>query len=307
MSLNRPALTLGPGDDGAKRARDLVSSVCVAIGRPELRESAELGVSELVSNAVMHGRDPIEVRVRGTRVHPRVEVRDGSAQRPVPPPIGAATDDDLMLTFGRGLSLVSRASVAWGADIEQDGKVVWFCPAAELSEGPGVEGRFTGHVEVPEPRTDRGDLVEIRVLDVPLDLFRGFANHFRELRREVRLLAVAHAENYPLAATLSDLFTALERQLRDGIGQEQLAEALAVGASRADVDVRIPPSAAGTLGRFLELLEVADEFCRQERLLALARTPEQVRFQRWFLGEFLGQAAGASPRPWPSDNGHAVH
>ena len=79
---------------------------------------------------------PIKVRVRGTWEHPRVEVIDGSTEPPILPgsePLG--DDDDLLLTFGRGLGIVARCSTAWGAEIEDDGKVVWFVPAARAQRG----------------------------------------------------------------------------------------------------------------------------------------------------------------------------
>lgn len=303
MPLNRPALTLTPGPLAVPDARGWVEQVCLDIGRADLIECAQLGVSELVTNAVMHGADPVQVRVRGTREHPRVEVRDASVERPVlPGPLALDESDDLLLTFGRGLSIVARVADAWGAEMESDGKIVWFAPATDFSED-GVEGQITGSVDPAEQRAEPVDPVDVEVRDVPLSLYVGFQNHFRELRREVRLLALAHARDYPLAKSLSDLFAALERQLRDGIGQSQLAGALASGAESADLHVRMPRAAAETLQRFLELLDVADEFCRQERLLALARSDEQVQFQRWFLGEYLRQAAGAAPTPWSADAG----
>lgn len=297
MPLNRPALTLGPGPRGVQDARRWVVQVCREIGRTDLIECAEIGISELVTNAIVHGADPIEVRVRGTVVHPRVEVHDASVESPVlPGPLAVEPDDDLLLTFGRGLSIVARASEAWGAEIEDDGKVVWFAPAPGLRED-GVEGSITGEAPTErEPAIE--DPVEVHVLGVPLRLYVGFQNHFRELRREVRLLALAHADDYPLASHLSRLFQALERQLRDGIGQAQLGQALAAGAVAADLHVRMPRAASITLQQFLDLLDLADEFCRQERLLALARTREQREFQRWFLGEYVRQAHGADPTPW---------
>ena len=57
---------------------------CHDIDRDDLVECAELGVSELVTNAVLHGSPPIKVRVRGTWEHPRVEVIDGSTEPPDP-------------------------------------------------------------------------------------------------------------------------------------------------------------------------------------------------------------------------------
>lgn len=298
MPLNRPALTLGPGPRGVQDARRWVVQTCLDIERGDLVECAELGVSELVTNAILHGADPIQVRVRGTLEHPRVEVRDASVERPVlPGPLAFDPDDDLLLTFGRGLSIVARSSDAWGAEIERDGKVVWFAPARQLAEDDGVPGIINGPA-MPEPAPEMDDPVDVLIQGVPLRLYVGFQQHFRELRREVHLLALAHEQIYPLAKSLSDLFGALERQLRDGIGLTDVEGALTSGAEVVDLQVRIPREAASTLSRFLDLLDLADEFCRQERLLALARTEEQRDFQRWFLGEYIRQAVGAAPTAW---------
>jgi hypothetical protein len=193
---------------------------------------------------------------------------------------------------------VARCSDAWGAEIEDDGKVVWFAPAADFADGEGVPGAITGvdHQRLQMPPTH--DRVRVHVLDVPLALYVGFQHHFRELRREVRLLALAHESDYPLAKALSDLFGTLDRQLRDGIGVEQIEAALAQGMESTDLVVHMPQAHASTLTRFVELLDLADAFCREERLLSLARNPEQRRFQTWFLTEFVRQARGEEPLSW---------
>lgn len=269
---------------------------CRDIGRDDLVECAELGVSELVTNALLHATPPLTVRVRGTREHPRVEVRDGSTELPALPGSAAGGDDDLLLTFGRGLSIVARCATAWGVEVEGDGKVVWFVPAPQ-SRDEMVEAVVTGEVAAP-PRDPDPDELRIEILGVPLRSFIDFQRHYRELRREVRLLALAHEAEYPLAKDLSELFGALERELREGIGAEQIEEALASAAATADLHVAMPQEAAATIGRFIELLDLADAFCREERLLSLARTPDQQRFQRWFLGEFVRQQKGAPPLAW---------
>ena len=308
MPLNRPPLALGRGARGVQDARRWVAGLCTEIGRPELSECAQLGVSELVTNALLHGEPPFTVRMRGTAEHPRVEVRDSSVEAPILPsePLDRP-DDELLLTFGRGLSIVARCADAWGAEIEDDGKVVWFAPAAEFADGLGVPGAITGadHSRVKAAATR--DRVRIHILDVPLALYVGFQQHFRELRREVRLLALAHETDYPLAKSLSDLFSTLDRQLREGIGVEQIEAALAEGSEVTDLVVHMPRATASTLMRFVELLDLADEFCRAERLLSLARGPEQRRFQTWFLTEFVRQSNGDAPLSWleARSNGHA--
>jgi anti-sigma regulatory factor (Ser/Thr protein kinase) len=296
VPLSRPALTLAPGPKGVQDARRWVVRVFRDISRYELLDCAELGVSELVSNAILHGSDPIQVRVRGTVDHPRVEVRDASVETPVlPAPLAMEHDDDLLLTFGRGLSIVARCSTAWGAEIEADGKVVWFEPADDVAEDDGVEGMIS--IVAPVAVADE-DVVDVVILGVPLKLFVGFQAHFRELRREVRLLALAHAADYPLADDLAELFRALETELHAGIGLTEFLEAPTEGSAVADLIVRMPRAAAPTLQRFVSLLDLADEFCREERLLALARTEEQRVFQTWFLGEYVRQADGGPPVPW---------
>ena len=296
MPLNRPALSLGSGPRGVQDARRWVVETCHDIGRGDLVECAELGVSELVTNALLHASAPLSVRVRGTREHPRVEVRDGSTEVPTMPGSEPHDEDDLLLTFGRGLSIVARCSTAWGVEVEEDGKVVWFVPAARSGDTM-VEGVVTG-AGPPPPREPSADEMSIEILGVPLRSFIDFQRHYRELRREVRLLALAHEAEYPLAKDLSDLFGRLEQDLREGIGAEQIEQALNSGAATTDLHVAMPRATAATIGRFIELLDLADAFCREERLLSLARTPEQQHFQRWFLGEFVRQPDGEAPLAW---------
>ena len=105
MPLNRPALSLGSGPRGVQDARRWVVDTCHDIGRSDLVECAELGVSELVTNALLHAFPPLTVRVRGTREHPRVEVRDGSTEVPAMPG-GETHDEDDLLCGQRLLSIL---------------------------------------------------------------------------------------------------------------------------------------------------------------------------------------------------------
>ncbi|MEV0220742.1 ATP-binding protein [Streptomyces sp. NPDC050704] len=86
-------------------------------GRPDLTDAAELLVTELVTNALRHGRGDVRIRAYLTVDHLRIEVRDGSHDFPVP---RAATvhDED-----GRGLSLVDAIADDWG--YSPDGTTTW--------------------------------------------------------------------------------------------------------------------------------------------------------------------------------------
>jgi hypothetical protein len=261
-------------------------------------------MSEVVTNAILHGQGPVTVRLRGTRDHPRVEVRDAS---PEPP---ALTSDDLVVpdfidelpTFGRGLSIVASFSEAWGAERDGDGKLVWFVPAAHPPDDP-APGVVLGWDDEPdEPSFADEETITVHLLEVPVGLMQGALAHGAELRRELRLLAVAHHDTYPVASDLSAYFSALARDFRWQLGGDALVEAIQAGRSKVDIDVRAPLDSADRFSRLMELYELADAFCRNERLLTLARSPEQVEFQSWLFGEFVRQSRGEDPTPWPASH-----
>lgn len=300
MPLNRPAEPLAPGPRGAAQARRWVVEVCAEIGRPDLRENAELAMSEVVTNAILHGKDPVTVRLRGTRAHPRVEVRDAS---PEPPALTGDFAEEFLgdlPTFGRGLAIVAGFSEAWGAERDGDGKLVWFEPSASTPENP-VPGVVLGwDDDSDETSFSAEDTILVHLLDVPVDLMQETLAHGAELRRELRLLAVAHQDTYPVASDLSAYFSALARDFRWQFGGEALTAAMQAGRDSADIDVTAPLDASDRFARLTELYDLADAFCRNERLLTLARSHEQVEFQSWLFGEFVRQGAGEEPRSWPA-------
>jgi anti-sigma regulatory factor (Ser/Thr protein kinase) len=79
-----------------------------------------LCVSELVSNAIEHGRPPRHLRLLLTGRTVRIEVRDADPFHPEP-----QTVSPLSLR-GRGLQIVETASDSWGVRSLPEGKVVWF-------------------------------------------------------------------------------------------------------------------------------------------------------------------------------------
>ena len=61
MPLNRPAEPLPSGPRGAVQARRWVVGVCAEIDRPDLSDNAELALSEVVTNAIVHTGTAIEL------------------------------------------------------------------------------------------------------------------------------------------------------------------------------------------------------------------------------------------------------
>ncbi len=294
-------LTLASSPRAAADARRWVSDVCHRLERPDLVECAELGVSELVANAVLHAAAPFRVRVRGTASHPRIEVIDGSTSPPVPPAPLVGDDLDLLLTFGRGLSMVAQCAVAWGATIEADSKIVWFEPAAQMSDEGGAEWVIDSHDQTgPEPISD--DAVEVRLLGLEVPLYSSLARQYHELRRELRLLSLSHQSDYPLAGDLTSMFANFERQFPTTFG-DQVRAAESGGLPRVDLTFSMMPEAGPIFVTMTEMFDVADAFCRAERLLSLARTPAQRSLQNWLLGELVHQLGGATAQPWSGASG----
>ena len=298
VPLKRSSLRVDHTSRAVREARPWVGERLSDVGRHDLVWSAELAVSELLSNALLHGEPPIVVRMGGTKDHPRVEVSDGSIQLPEMPPPRTGDEDSLadeqLLTIGRGLDLVAKVSEAWGVEIGPEGKVVWFSPRPDAQES-GVAGDVIGDsLHAPRPR---GAVLTVQLLGVPADRLADFERHHRELAREVALLALAAGDDYPLAKTISDVFALLRRDVRPDLG-EQLRQLRSSGASVSDMEVTVSRNAAAELGRFVELLALADSFCAEQRLLMLARTPEQIAFQNWWFGEISRQLAGEEPTAW---------
>ncbi|MBD0692657.1 ATP-binding protein [Streptomyces sp. CBMA123] len=108
----------------ASTARRLVRDALADWELGHLADDAELVVTELVSNAAKTGC-LTTMRVNIARVTNRagqavrISVRDGS--RALPVLVGSAHDAE----SGRGLALVDRLAVVWGADLEPYGKTTW--------------------------------------------------------------------------------------------------------------------------------------------------------------------------------------
>jgi hypothetical protein len=116
------SLTLTEGLHAPSHARAWVSARTPQLRR-DTAEDALLIVSELVTNAVRHGRPDIvlDLHLRGDRI--RIEVRDDSPRLPLLPADRPAIDRPT----GRGLLIVAATASDWGITQHPDrpGKCVW--------------------------------------------------------------------------------------------------------------------------------------------------------------------------------------
>ena len=83
-------------------------------------DTVALLVSEVATNALVHGAGDVRVRVVPQPRVVRIEVLDGSSTLPRR---RAATLYD---EGGRGIALVEAMATAWGSEVTAEGKKVWF-------------------------------------------------------------------------------------------------------------------------------------------------------------------------------------
>jgi anti-sigma regulatory factor (Ser/Thr protein kinase) len=114
---------LPPGPDMPAASRELVSRACEEWGVPRVRRLAELIISELASNAVLHARTRAVVTIRLLGGCLQLAVRDGDPRLVHHPPAG--THGAHHGEHGRGLLILDAMTDRWGSAPTGNGKVVW--------------------------------------------------------------------------------------------------------------------------------------------------------------------------------------
>lgn len=115
-----------PNPQAPAAARAFVLAALSTGGDAAVAGTAALVVSELATNAVVHGGSSFSVTVCSLARAVRISVRDTSARLPA---TRISTSSDYS---GRGLRIVGTLCREWGTTPRHDGKVVW----AELDRAP---------------------------------------------------------------------------------------------------------------------------------------------------------------------------
>ena len=282
-------------------ARGIVRDALTVARRDDLIEAAQLLVSEVVTNALVHAGTPIDFRASVGVAGLRVEVTDGSTQTPVPRRYGA------MAGTGRGLRLLDQLVDRWGALVHADGKTVWF----ELSSG----ARF-GHVEgVPgtaeaenRPGGSRDDIVDVVLLNVPLLLLAAWHQHAEELLRE-HLLASLDADDDTEALKMHAAASGAMSLLHEHIPAPDIGDdpgGLMATAVEPNVSAErlVLPVPSGSIPQFRvldETLESARALAESGVFLTPPTQPELRALRRWLCGQVVRADRGEPPTPWSSD------
>jgi serine phosphatase RsbU (regulator of sigma subunit) len=285
--------------DAVPRARAFVTRALDG-EQPSLVADARLVVTELVTNASLHGEPPVTVRVQRGDGRVRVEVEDAGHSLPLLP----AHSTDAMT--GRGLSLVAAVGGAWGVDrAGAGGKVVWveLLPHSDGSTslaGPDMDVDALLASWNDDPDTEPA--FTVRLGAVPTDLLLAAKAHIDNVVREATLQGGGWqgVQNPPEITALIETVTRSFAAARAEIKRQALSAA-ARGEVETELVLTQPASAADAGERYLAALDVADQYSRQARLLTLEAPPVHKVFRRWYVQSLVDQlraeAAGQQPPP----------
>ena len=308
-------LRLQPLAESVRAARQFLRQVLREAHREEWGDAAELALSEVVTNGVLHAHTELVIRVRITPELLEVEVQDANpalpAQRRAP---------DAEATTGRGLELVAALTRECGVRPEPAGKVVWFTIADDdPGAGPSEDDLLAAwdldspwDVEAPQA-ADAGELRDIVLKDMPTTLWLAAREHHQAMLRELVLYLAEHADSLGTAPDL-----VLADQARNLIWTTILQEidrARAAGTTRrplpeghpsplpdvpesVDLQLSVPPDVGAAFGAMQDALDLGEQLAVADQLLVRPALPEIVAVRDWACEQVVAQLAGVPASPW---------
>ncbi len=295
-------LRLGSEPDAVPRARRFAVAALEAQPDP-LVDDAALVVTELLTNAVLHGAPPVTLRVRQLDHGVRVEVEDSGRNMPVT--VRHSTE----AMTGRGLPLVAALSASWGVEANRrGGKAVWAELTPESAETmpadnlPDVDLDALLAAWPTDDDSDRETHYTVRLGAVPTDLLLAAKAHIDNVVREFTL---ARSDSKSTDPEIRRHFTELVETVTRGFAdaraaiKRQAVEAAARGDVQTELVLTLPLSAAGAGEQYLAALDEADGYARAARLLTLASPPAHRVFRQWYVqslvNQLRAQARGEEP------------
>lgn len=280
----------------------MVRDVLTSAHRDELVDTAQLLVSEVVTNALVHAGTPIDFHAFVGEAGLRVEVSDGSTQAPSPRRYAG------MAGTGRGLRLLQQLGDSWGTVPHPAGKTVWFeldrddevddgvsSPAADAGEGGAVPGAYD-------------DSVDVVLLDTPVLLHAAWQEHAEGMLREYLLVSLDEDDSMEALAAhaaASDAISLLHQHiLEPHLGEDPdtvMAQAVDPGLSSQRVVLNVPRASVPHFRVLDETMETALALAESGTFLTPPIQPEVRELRRWLCQEVSRQAHGGPPSAWWSD------
>jgi anti-sigma regulatory factor (Ser/Thr protein kinase) len=321
-TVTTSAVTLPAEVASTPRARVFVRTALVGILPADVVSIAELCVSELVTNAVLHAGTPVRVHLSPVGDAIRIHVRDGSAAMPL------RVRHSRTAATGRGLALVGSVARNWGVDVSPDGggKTVW-CEVAlapvEPTDEEALLAAWDDDVEwddldvrraaaadeagSPAVATRRMAAAPGHVVyqGYPVVLSMRLQEHYDALTRECQLLCAAAQRNGGTSRAEVPLrLTQLAEEMASRYAADRAApdrrrlDAFARGEATVDLTYPLRSEIKEQIVVIREVLTEMDTYSRRNELLTLTTPPDLTALTGWVLEEYLRQADGEPPRPW---------
>lgn len=284
-------------------ARRMVREVLASAHRDELVDTAQLLVSEVVTNALVHAGTPIDFHAFVGEAGLRVEVSDGSTQAPSPRRYAG------MAGTGRGLKLLQQLGDSWGTLPLPDGKTVWF----ELDGNDELDENVPMPVAAGEgqggaARGPYDDAVDVVLLDTPLLLHAAWQEHAEAMLREYLLVSLDDDDPMEVLAAhaaASDAISLLNQHiLVPHLGEDPatvMAQAVDPELSSRRVVLHVPRASVPHFRVLDETMEKALGLAESGTFLTPPIQPEVRELRRWLCQEVSRQAHGGPPSAWWSD------
>ncbi|MEU2929467.1 ATP-binding protein [Streptomyces sp. NPDC007251] len=275
-----PIRRLPPRPQSARDARRFVREVLDGVA-PDVADTAQLLVSELVTNAVVHAHTQVEVRAWAVDGRVHIEVSDQEPSRVLVP----RTSSTAYASTGRGLALVEELASSHGVQVGEDHKTVWFELWPETPEPPVSDW------DMPPAHTAS---TPVELIDLPGALHKAAQMHREALLRES--LLAASAGDLP-SVPLADLETAHDTNHLVRARVTAAAERHSHGDLHT-VRMEIPDDAEDGVHTLCRVLDLVQEAARQGRLLTRPALPQIHALNRWLLGQITAQLTGRRPTAW---------
>lgn len=304
VALLEREVTLPPDSDSPRAARRVVRATIADAGEASWLDAAELAVSEVVTNVVLHAHTTIDLAVV---VYPErfcVEVRD---RNPVTP---TARGYDNEASTGRGMALVAAVTTACGVhSLGPDGKVIWFCIGGtpdESASGDLIDA-WALDDELARPASLPTNVV---LAGMPATLWLSARQHHDALLRELTLYAANHDLAVDFAAAdrarwcISD---AVDRAVDAAHERGETRPPLPVGhpsplpwvPQRLDLELSICDDDRPMFMALPDALDLAERLAVSGELLLLPGLPEIIAVRDWACEQVTAQLAGSPPVAWP--------
>lgn len=308
QTLSRSA-RLEPVASSAGEARRLVREALAEVEESGAAYAAELAVSELVTNAILHAATAVDLSIEITPSSVTVSMRDWHPRLPTQRHWGETA------TTGRGLGLVASLSDEYGVDPKSpSGKSVWFrlvrgaSASAEPDDDVG-EWDIAGLLEDLASPT----ACHVALPGVPARLWSAGQQHWEAVLRELYLFAqspepdeVAAIDLVAAGRALVAISAAVERAVTSAVEAgapltslpDGHPSPLAPGPESVDVELSVIDDDLSGYAALQDALDVGIRLGAAARLLIRPALPEVVALRDWACEQVQAQVSGVAATAW---------